>query len=245
MHTVREPDHRPTARNGWIGLAYYLAYLAWLFRRPENEAAHWLTMVLIPLAIAWLALPRGTRGLRAALASVGLRRGNLRRGVGWALLVGVLFTVFQVFAGGHAEAIQALFRSGRAFWLLPFSFAMMLVLAGFTEEFLFRGFIQTRLEALFRSRWAAVLVTAFLFGVYHLPYAYLNPRWPSHGEWGAAWTAALGNGMPGGLVLGALYVVSRGNLLALHCAPFAHQRRARHDPDPFRWRLTCPRGLSP
>ncbi len=60
----------------------------------------------------------------------------------------------------------------------------------------------------------AVLITAILFGLYHLPYAYLNPQWPSYGEWGAAWGAALGNGIPGGLILGGLYVISRGNLLA-------------------------------
>ena len=50
--------------------------------------------------------------------------------------------------------------------------------------------------------------------VYHLPYAYLNPRWPSAGDWGAAWGAALGNGVPAGLVLGTLYNTSRNNLVA-------------------------------
>ncbi|MGD8279125.1 MAG: CPBP family intramembrane metalloprotease [Gemmatimonadota bacterium] len=210
----RDAFARSTARDGWLALAYYLAYLAYLFRRPENELVHWFSMVLVPLVIAGLALPRGRRVLREALASVGLRRGNLRKGIGWAVLAGGVITVFQVFAGGRADAIQALFRSGRALWLFPFAFAVMLELAGFTEEFLFRGFIQTRLEPLLRSRWAAVLVTALLFGVYHLPYAYLNPQWPSHGDWGAAWLAALGNGVPGGLLLGALYVFSRGNLLA-------------------------------
>jgi len=171
-------------------------------------------MVLVPLLLIFLTLPRGRRTIGAALASVGLRRANLRRGIGWAILAGALITVFQVFLGARADAIQELFRSGRAVWLLPLTFVLMLVMAGFTEEFLFRGFIQTRLETLFRSRWAAVIVTALLFGVYHLPYAYFNPSWPSHGDWGAAWGAALGNGVPGGLLLGALYVVSRGNLLA-------------------------------
>jgi membrane protease YdiL (CAAX protease family) len=42
----------------------------------------------------------------------------------------------------------------------------------------------------------------------------LNPNWPSHGDWGAAWTAALSQGGILGLILGTIYVRSRANLLA-------------------------------
>lgn len=213
-----QADHRPSdavrRRDGVIAILYFALYVSYLFWRQESEFAHWVTMVLIPVAIAYVSLRSDGRSLRRALETVGLRRGNLRRGLGWAILAGALITAFQVVLGGRAEAIQQLIRSGRAVWLFPFSLALMMVLAGFTEELLFRGFLQTRLERLLRSRWIAVVVTASLFGLYHLPYAYLNPQWPSYGDWGAAWGAALGNGIPGGLVLGGLYVVSRGNLLA-------------------------------
>jgi len=213
-----QADHRPSdavrRRDGVIAILYFAFYVSYLFWRQESEFAHWVTMVLIPVAIAYVSLSSDGRSLRRALETAGLRRGNLKRGLGWAILAGALITAFQVVLGGRAEAIQQLIRSGRAVWLFPLSLALMMVLAGFTEEFLFRGFLQTRLERLMRSRWVAVGVTASLFGLYHLPYAYLNPRWPSYGDWGAAWGAALGNGIPGGLVLGGLYVVSRGNLLA-------------------------------
>jgi membrane protease YdiL (CAAX protease family) len=211
---VDRPSDRVTSRDGWIALAYTLLYVGYLFWRQESEAAHWITMVMLPLAIASLALPRGERTAARALGSLGIRRGHFKAGVIWALLGGILITAFQAFYGGQAEAVQALFRNGRALWLLPLTFLLMMGLAGFTEEVLFRGFLQTRLEKLLRSRWLAVVAAAFLFGLYHLPYAYLNPRWPSHGDWSTAWSAALGNGVPGGLILGALYVVSRGNLLA-------------------------------
>lgn len=214
MEPVGRPSERLVARDGWIALAYFSVYLGYLFWRQETELAHWLTMVMVPLAIAYASVPPGERGLGAALATLGLRRGNLGNGVWWALLGGALITAFQVFFGGRAEEIQKLIRSGRALWLFPISFVLMLAMAGFTEEVLFRGFLQTRLEKLLRSRWAAAAGAALLFGVYHLPYAYSNPRWPSHGDWGEAWRAALGNGVPGGLVLGAVYVASRGNLLA-------------------------------
>ena len=214
MGADERPSAQLTQRDGWIAVAYLMAYLAYLFWRQEGEIAHWATMVALPVAVAYGSLPSGKRNLRRALGTVGLRSGSLTRGVGWAILAGALITAFQVFLGGHSDEIQGLIRSGRALWLFPLSLALMFVLAAFTEEVLFRGFLQTRLEALFRSRWIAVVVAAFLFGVYHLPYAYLNPRWPSYGDWGAAWSAALGNGVPGGLVLGGLYVISRGNLVA-------------------------------
>ena len=214
MEEISRPSEQLSPRDGWIALAWFGLYLGYLFWNPESELAHWITMVLIPFTIALVALPAGRRSIRRALGSVGLRRGNLAAGMGWALLVGALITVFQVFWGGRAEAIQEIIRTGRAIWLFPLTFVLMMGMAGFTEDFLFRGFLQTRLERLMRSPWAAVIATSLLFGVYHLPYAYLNPNWPSYGDWGAAWGAAMGNGVPGGLVIGALYVGSRGNLLA-------------------------------
>jgi membrane protease YdiL (CAAX protease family) len=58
------------------------------------------------------------------------------------------------------------------------------------------------------------VVASIFFGVYHLPYAYFNPNWPSAGDWGAAWSSALGQGIPGGLILGGLYLYTKRNLVA-------------------------------
>lgn len=203
-----------TRREAWAAPAYFALYLIYLFVTLESELLHWLTLVALPLALSATLRPQSHRTTRGVLATLGLRRGTLSRGLGWALLAGIAVTAFQVFFSNRATAIQALIADGRALLLFPLTFALMMALAGFTEEFFFRGFLQTRLERLAGSKWLAVALTAILFGVYHLPYAYLNPRWPSAGDWSAAWTAALGNGVPGGLMLGALYVVSRENLLA-------------------------------
>ncbi len=208
-------------RDGWVAMAYFGLYLASLFVTLESELVHWVTLVALPVALAWASLPPGRRGWRDALASVGLQRRGLWHGVGWALLLGAAITAFQAFAGGTGEAIRAHFRDGSALHLLPLSFALMLVLAGFTEEVFFRGFLQTRLEALTRRPWLALVLTSVLFAVYHVPYALLNPRWPSYGDPGAAWAAAFANGLPGGLILGGLYVHTRGRIPAcilLHAA---------------------------
>jgi hypothetical protein len=46
-----------------------------------------------------------------------------------------------------------------------------------------------------------------------VPYAYLNPNWPTYGNLGAAFGSAMAQGGSGGLVLGTLYALSRGNLV--------------------------------
>ncbi|MEN8143450.1 MAG: CPBP family intramembrane glutamic endopeptidase [Gemmatimonadota bacterium] len=214
MEPTRTDDVNVAARDTWIALAYFSAYLLLLFSTLESEFFHWVTLVAIPLAIAWVSRPAGQRTLKAALTTVGLRRGNLTRGVAWALVLGLAISLFQVFFSARSGEIQALISSGRALYLFPLTFVLMMGLAGFTEEFFFRGFLLTRLEPLLKSRWLAVIASSLLFGVYHLPYAYMNPRWPSAGDWGEAWAAALGNGVPGGLLLGTLYVLTGRNLLA-------------------------------
>jgi hypothetical protein len=75
-------------------------------------------------------------------------------------------------------------------------------------------FRPTRLESLTGSRVWALVVASMFFGVYHLPYAYYNPNWPSAGNWGAAWSAALGQGIPAGLILGGLSLHTKKNLVA-------------------------------
>jgi membrane protease YdiL (CAAX protease family) len=203
-----------TRRGAWVAVGYFGLYLGSLFVTLESERMHWLTLVLFPLILVVTFQPRGDRSVSAVMATLGFRRGNLGRGLWWAMGLGLVISVLQVWGSERAAAVQELVLSGKALWMFPLTFVLMLVTAGFTEEFFFRGYLQPRVAVLVRSKWLAVVVVALCFGVYHLPYAYLNPRWPSTGDWGLAWVAAMGNGVPGGLVLGALYVLTRGNTLA-------------------------------
>ena len=88
--------------------------------------------------------------------------GGVAQGLGWALLLGGVITVLQVTLFGHRREILALIESGQALWLYPLMLLLMFAMAGFTEEFFFRGFLQTRLEVLTRSPWAAVAIVAVL-----------------------------------------------------------------------------------
>ena len=53
------------------------------------------------------------------------------------------------------------------------------------------------------------------FVLYHVPYAYLNPNWPSAGNLLHAFGLATVNGALGGIVLGLVYVRSGRNLVAV------------------------------
>jgi membrane protease YdiL (CAAX protease family) len=198
-----------------FALAYFALYLGYMFVNPENEWMHWLTLVAIPFFSLAFWHKRTLRlALSATLASFGLRKRNFKTGLGWAILLGLALSLLQLFISRQSEAFWELFRSGKALLYFPLTLLLLLLTAGFTEEFFFRGFMQTRLVALLRSRFWAIIITSLLFGIYHLPYAYLNPNWPSSGDWGAALTSALVQGIPAGIILGILYARTQNNLLA-------------------------------
>lgn len=204
-----------TAKLEAVGaLVYLVLYLVYLFFNPESDLLHWVSLVVLPLLLLFVLRRGEDRRPVALLGSVGLSRDNLRRRLGLAALLGIGLGLLQLLISRHADELVSVITSGRALFLLPLAFLLVLFTAGFTEEFFFRGILQTRVESLFRSKVLGVAITSILFGVYHLPYAYLNPSWPSAGDWGAAWLSAMGQGIPAGVLLGVLYVVSGRNLLA-------------------------------
>ncbi len=191
-------------------------YLGYLFFNPESELFHWLTLVIVPFLLLRVIQRRATPKLsfRLSLASVGLARGNLKTGVIWATGLGIILGFLQIFLSRRGGEIEGLFSSGKVIYVLPLALMMILFTAGFTEEFFFRGILQTRLQWLINSKVLSVLICAALFGLYHLPYAYMNTNWPSHGDWWSAVSTSLAEGFPGGLILGIVYFRSRNNLLA-------------------------------
>lgn len=205
-----------TTRESLAALAYFALYLAFSFWSPGSEMRHYLTLVAGPLALVALLRARAPLSRRPApvLASFGLRRGNLRTGLVWALLIGILIGLFQLTQRSGGPELWELIRTGKALYMFPIAAVFGLLTAGFTEEFFFRGFLQTRLEKLTGSPWIAVLAVAVAFGLYHVPYAYLNPNWPTAGDFPAALQLGLVEGGLGGIILGAAYVLWKRNLLA-------------------------------
>ncbi len=200
----------------YVVVGYFAVYMVYLFVHPESEFEHWLTLVAVPFALLFAFQRRKMPGwsLGRTLASVGFRRGNLTSGVAWAIPLGLVLSGLQLAVSRNRVEFLEIVSSGRVLYLFPLLFVFLLFTAGFTEEFFFRGVVQTRLARSLRSNLAAIAVVSFLFGLYHVPYAYLNPNWPSHGDLQAAIIAAFTQGIAGGLVLGIVYWRSRENLIA-------------------------------
>jgi len=213
---VTDAEDLQRAPYPWLAPLYFAVYLAYLFYSLESELGHWLGLVTLPALLTLVTLRIAGRPARLgeALRTFGLRRGRLTHRIGFAVAVGVSLGLAQLLVSRQRDVFFETVTSGRALWLLPLALALTLTTAGFTEEFFFRGFLQNRLEQMTSSRVAAVVLASLAFGVYHLPYAYLNPNWPSAGDWGAAWSAAMGQGVIGGLILGAVYLRAGRNLLA-------------------------------
>lgn len=211
-----KPDEYGTGAEGLWALMYLAMYLVYLTLSLENEFLHWFSLVIIPFSIlfCYQSIKGSSWNIRASLSTVGLEKQRAKNGIIWAVLIGLVLSGLQLFLSRNKNQILEVLVSRKVFILFPVSLILMLFLAGFTEEFFFRGVLQTRLQRLFKSNVVAVLVTSLLFGLYHLPYAYLNPRWPSHGNWPDAFGAAFGQGVPMGLILGALYVRTKNNLVA-------------------------------
>ena len=136
-----------------LGIIYFAVFLVYLSFYQENEIAHWLTLVIIPLILFYLFQKRyiAALTLKDTLASFGLRRDNLKNGVFWAILLGLGLSVLQLFISNRSEAMWELVRSGKVLWMFPLAFVLLLLTAGFTEEWFFRGVIQTRFSGFFGS----------------------------------------------------------------------------------------------
>ena len=216
---MKEPDGvfvGITTRESLAAAAYFLVYLSFSFWSPGSELRNYATLVAVPLALVILVRSGDpvTRRPGPVLASFGLRRGHLKTGVLWAVALGLLLGLFQLTQRRAGPELWELIRTGKALYLFPLAAAFGLLTAGFTEEFFFRGFLQTRAEMLTGSPWIAVLVATLAFGLYHVPFAYLNPNWPSAGDFPAALQVGMVEGSLGGIILGAAYVLWKRNLLA-------------------------------
>lgn len=211
--------HRPIdyRKEAILGLVYFVVFLVYLFFYQENEFMHWLSLVLIPTLLFYIyqkiSIPEWK--IKDTLASFGLRKGNLKNGLLWAVLLGLGLSVLQLFVSERSAAMWELVRSGNVVWMFPLAFILLFFTAGFTEEWFFRGVLQTRLSGALGSKFWAIILTSIAFSAYHVPYLYFLQNRPFTGDLGASISAAFVDGMLGGVILGAVYEKSKNNLLAV------------------------------
>ncbi|MDH4033450.1 MAG: CPBP family intramembrane metalloprotease, partial [candidate division Zixibacteria bacterium] len=151
------------------------------------------------------------------MRSVGFNRRHLKRGILWGMACGIPLAVVQTQLSRKGDEIWEVIMSGDVFIRLPMAFVLMLITAGFTEEFFFRGVLQTTLVRRIGNRWLAIGISAVLFGFYHLPYAYLNENWSTHGDfWGAMQEGVLMASVMG-IILGIIYDRSKNLIAPIVC----------------------------
>lgn len=202
-------ERSPRASRETVALAMYaVAYVAYLFWNPEGELFHWITLVAIPAGV--VAVAGRYRSQREVLRSVGLTKQTAQ---GWWLAGGfaIAFQVIQLANRTQRATLSAVFSAPSRLYVVPLAFVLLLGTAATTEEFFFRGLLQTRFATVCKSEAAGVALATLAFIAYHVPYAYL--KWPSAGNARAAWEAAVTNALVAGVPLGLVYWRSRHNLL--------------------------------
>ncbi len=149
---------------GYTG--FYYVYL-FLFPNLETEQMHWLTLVLVPFTIFWFNQPN--RNLSSVLDAVMLK-GQLTKGIVVAILVGLLLGALQLFLSRDSYVIMQQLREPSG-WIRWFKAAgLILITAGFTEEFFFRGILLSVLYDHTKSKGWAISISSSCFGVFHIPY---------------------------------------------------------------------------
>ncbi|ANI89858.1 hypothetical protein A9P82_11510 [Arachidicoccus ginsenosidimutans] len=88
---------------------------------------------------------------------------------GVVILAGIVVAILQKLfkfqtKSARLETILNLFRP--RYWLA----LLTCLTAGITEELIFRGYIQTRLMKLANNVWFGIIISAFLFALFHLSY---------------------------------------------------------------------------
>ncbi len=175
--SIRQPK-----KEGALALGYALVYIFFmvyfwksLFEKSivlYQLVGLWLLLVVIPMTLLKL------NGY--SLPGMGLSRPNRR-----IILSGFIISLFLI------PIIIPLTPTGSALLhgeltfrhliALPIAFVIMVLTAGFQEEFFFRRILQPRLAALFSEEIRALVLTSFIFALYHLPFLLYDPNVGSKG----------------------------------------------------------------
>ncbi len=121
-------------------------------------------IILVILPLIFLKLRKNS------LSSMGLTTANWKKNLTTGLMAFLAMAIPSVFYSNTANLIfggkLSLAQISLGF---PLSFTYFLFMSGFSEEFFFRTFIQTRFSAILKSKTSGVLITALLFGLLHIP----------------------------------------------------------------------------
>ena len=103
------------------------------------------------------------KATKSTLHSIGISRENLKKSLIYGLIGGVILRIFIVIFDGMVKGIFPSIQRTSLMVIVTF------IICAASEEIVFRGFIQTRLQGLIKNDLAASLLNAILFLSIHYP----------------------------------------------------------------------------
>jgi uncharacterized protein len=100
------------------------------------------------------------------LLSIGLSRKNSIKSIILGLCISVPFIIIKI--------VLVHFKNDSTSALNIQEFMYYLVCVGFVEEVIYRGYLQSRIEVLFRKKWVSVLCCGILFYIAHISHDIIN-----------------------------------------------------------------------
>lgn len=121
-------------------------------------------IILVVLPFVFLKLRKNS------LSSMGLTTTSWKKNFKTGLIIFIAMAIPSALYSNTASLILSGKLSLAQISLgFPASFIYFLCMAGFSEEFFFRAFIQTRFSIILKSKIGGILITALLFGLIHIP----------------------------------------------------------------------------
>ncbi len=138
----------------------FLMQLSLLARMAASIFVYW-AIALVPLGVMVIAGDKP--------GDYGFRKEGMPSQMLWGLAVGGILS-FVLTLLPHLLGYGEWVNNGRYyqyFWQFVYEFSYTVLAVGAVEEFVFRGFVYSKVKALGNSETMAVIVSSLLFGLFH------------------------------------------------------------------------------
>lgn len=166
-----------------------------------SSVSLWLVQFTIPLIIL--------KTFKQPLKTINFQWKDTFKDFKFVLISTVIVVPFLLSGVRDSEQIIHLFKSWKGFIYMPMSAIYMLLIVAFWEEFFFRGIVQSSFLKLTKNSVASIFLSSFLFGVYHLPMRYFNPKSAYYGDLLQSFSATISEQFIMGLFLGIIVYKSK------------------------------------
>lgn len=138
-----------------------------------NNDEYYKFLFYIPLTLlAVIPIIALIKMRKQSLRSVGLKSDKALKSIFLGFIFSLPLTIPSIIdAISQGKSIMNLTS---LIWL----FLYFLIEIAFVEEISFRGFIQTRIQGLIRSKWLSIIVVGIMFSVMHIPFQMIRANVP-------------------------------------------------------------------